>query len=626
MKIRKYILFAVLLFIFPFIVYAKEPTDKMFVEIHIQENGDIKVKELAALSGSYQGRIRNILYQNPTATPFTGIDRDFEGSSLYNGSGITIDKVADVKMEESLTFASMNQLNQIYSAVLDAREGDYQVYQQIENGNGVDLKIYNPSSMHTAFYIEYTIQNAVVVHNDIAELAWNVLGDSYEENIGLFKIRVFLPGEDEDYRVWLKGPLNGEVERTTKSEANATYNFLGAYNPVTIRIMFDKNLVPFASKMSGIDGKNQILAAEKKAADLANQERNKIRMQNTILIGSTVLCVLGTIILFIFLLVSWKKNRKSNFQQDYFRDFPSTYGPEVLEYLLTEKISEKSFSALILSLVEKKALTVEEDKSKKKKDYILTLTEENSSLSVLEKKVLEILITKVGNGKSVSLNGLKNYGNNLTDAEDFMSEYRTFQRLAKENGKKEQFFKNAPAIKMITILFASLSIVPVFLLFSLSTIIPILLLIFLIFIIVITSTRKFYTEKGREDYAKWQAFKHFLEDFSTFDEKELPEVPLWNQYLIYATILGCAETLQKQMKIKLDTMDKEIYSTYDPFLWDHIYLHTTLTHVVNESVHNAVASSRSSIASSQNSSSGGYGGGASFGGGSFGGGGGGGRF
>ncbi len=627
MKKWKSLLLILCLFFMPLVVSAKEATNKLYMDVTILENGDIKIKELAELSGSYNGRLRTIHYQNSQAPIFTGSESDFDGSDIYNGTGITIDKVADVKIADGISFESMNQLHRIFSRVYETPQVAYQVYEETPTVNGVDLKIYNPDRMNTAFYLEYTIQNAVVVHNDVAELAWNLLGDFYQENIGTFEARVHLPGEDQDYRVWLKGPLNGEVERKDNQTAIATYDFIGAYNAVTIRLMFDKNLVPNAVKMSHVDGRELILASEKKAADLANQERERIQNQNKIIIVLTAvwgIVFLSSLGYFIYQL---RKNRKAHFEQDYFRDFPATYGPEVLEYLLKKRIGEDSLSACILSLIEKKIITVEEDSSKKKKEYLFTWNEKEENVTEVEKQVLHLLFKEVGNGKTVSLEAFKNYGKSYHDAQGFIENYQTFISLSTAISKEENFFQNAPFCKIITIMMAMIGIPISFVLLGLEwVIIGLVLLVCLIGVLIYVASSKFYTEKGREDLAKWKALKHFLEDFSTFDEKELPEVTLWGKYLVYATVLGCAETLQKQMKIKIDTMSTNTSLGYDMIFWNRLYLYNTISYSVNQSVHTAVSSSRSSIAASSRSSSGGFGGGASFGGGSFGGGGGGGRF
>ena len=119
------------------------------------------------------------------------------------------------------------------------------------------------------------------------------------------------------------------------------------------------------------------------------------------------------------------------------------------------------------------------------------------------------------------------------------------------------------------------------------------------------------------------AHKRFLKDFGRMDEKQLPEVRLWDKYLVYAVILGCADELAHQMKLKIKEMDTSMidYPYYDPY-----FFHATIYSSLNRGIAQAVSSSRSTIAASQSSSGSGFGGGASGGGGSFGGGGGGGRF
>ena len=149
----------------------------------------------------------------------------------------------------------------------------------------------------------------------------------------------------------------------------------------------------------------------------------------------------------------------------------------------------------------------------------------------------------------------------------------------------------------------------------------------MIALIIFVITRKFYTKKGAEDYAKWMDHKRFLEDFSRFNEKELPEVTLWDKYLVYAVVLDCADKLSKEMELKMPNMDTTdtTYVGYNPYM-RHYIITTNLYSSINSGIHTAVASSRSSIAASQSSSGGGFGGGSIGGGGSFGGGGGGGRF
>ena len=71
------------------------------------------------------------------------------------------------------------------------------------------------------------------------------------ENIGDFQVKVVLPGNDNRLRTWLHGPLNGQIDPTNNG-AEASYDFLGAYNAVSVRLTFNKSLVPTATKFSGM--------------------------------------------------------------------------------------------------------------------------------------------------------------------------------------------------------------------------------------------------------------------------------------------------------------------------------------------------------------------------------------
>ena len=93
---------------------------------------------------------------------------------------------------------------------------------------------------------------------------------------GDYEVKVVLPNSDSDYRVWLHGPLNGNIERTNNKEATGTFNFLGAYNPVSIRLIFNKDLVSNATKVSGLTAKDAIIDYQTELSDEANLERKRM--------------------------------------------------------------------------------------------------------------------------------------------------------------------------------------------------------------------------------------------------------------------------------------------------------------------------------------------------------------
>lgn len=56
------------------------------------------------------------------------------------------------------------------------------------------------------------------------------------------------------------------------------------------------------------------------------------------------------------------------------------------------------------------------------------------------------------------------------------------------------------------------------------------------------------TKLGNELYLKLLGLKNFLNDFGSFEKKDLDEIALWEEYILYAIILNCSDALDKDLK------------------------------------------------------------------------------
>ena len=631
----KKILFGILfiLFLLPLGVKAVETTDQFYIDIKIEENGDLKVRELARISGTYNGRFRTLEYKGPSSKTFVGDEDSFYSSDIYNGSDITDIKVGAIKAN-TITWDLFDKPYVSFEQAEYASAGEYGKY-TLSGDSTIMIKMFMPSSYASVFYLEYTVKDVVVVHNDVAEINWNLLGDSYEENIDDFQARVTLPKDDSDLRVWLKGSektLNGVIKKTNDHQADVSFDFLGAYNPITVRLMFNKSQTPNATKTSGVDGKEKILAVEKKNAEQANAWRNKLQKQNKIIKGVNILWFAAFIISIIVFYFKYDKEYKPEFMHEYMRDLPSDISPEVVEYIMKKKSTSNGFAASICNIIHKKAFTVEEDPNKKK-NYIITADETKfDRLTDDEKIIYDLLITTVGNGKSVTTKELKDYGKKESHATSFLNKFSKWKRSVDKKGKELNIYESITAGKALIVLLGLASIGLFMLDLSMEVWIGAGFLFGILgsIGIIYVSLAKRKTKTGIEEYTKWKAFKKFLIDFGRFDEKELPEIALWEKYLVYATALGCAKEVQKAMQVKINEMYPNGIDKTNPTFADYYYMNRiidmNMASTVSNTVNTAISASRSALASSAASSAGGFGGGSSFGGGSGGGGGGGGRF
>ena len=172
---KKYLRVLILLFILilPIKTYGKEGITNYYIDVTILSNGDIRVKEIFTMNGTFNGMNRIINHKGSTKL-FDGTIDSFKGSAIYNGDSIIINEIKGIPYSNTLKYSDINKPGTIFNEVSYANKGDYGKYTKTNTLNGVDLLIYNPSNKNNAFYIDYTITNMAIIHNDIAELGFNI--------------------------------------------------------------------------------------------------------------------------------------------------------------------------------------------------------------------------------------------------------------------------------------------------------------------------------------------------------------------------------------------------------------------------------------------------------------------
>lgn len=59
-----------------------------------------------------------------------------------------------------------------------------------------------------------------------------------------------------------------------------------------------------------------------------------------------------------------------------------------------------------------------------------------------------------------------------------------------------------------------------------------------------------FTQFGEDEYEKWRALYHFLNSATLMKERTVIELPLWEEYLVYATAFGISEKVIKALEIR----------------------------------------------------------------------------
>ena len=765
----KKVLLIISLFFMPLIVYANT-IENYYINATLENNGDLLVEEYFYINGTFNGMERIIDYANLSASNFIPTASNYGGSKLHNGSGIEILEIRALAKDENFDFTDID--GKLFSETSSASKGDYGVYTENTNINGKTIRMFLPSYKNEAFYIRYIIKNIAILHNDVGELGWNVVGKSLANYINNLVVTVNIPNNKNVPKVWGHGPLNGYTKIIDNKTVTARIINLPSYTAVDIRVAFDKEVINNSSKKSNVNALDKIIKYETIEAEKANREREqkklnaiheieyafknldstpsrtkynelefligcltykldnddlivkqkeffdklytykdnvdeyeynifksylggkesykklekasniidnvfdyelknkmrlelenyknklvKIEMINELKLSLLSLLTLGISYLTYYLYKRNVKVKKANVDPMYIREIPSDLSPECVGLLTDSILNGNEVSAALLDMIRRKVVTYEK-KENGSFDFSYDLL--NDNMDEDDKQVAKLIFKRKFTINSKKI-GKIDYDDFVKWKKQIIRRLRSKFLIEKYDDKKEEVDGNLLVLGLI------FSFTPLFFIgFILLTIyaikryrlkifmwlfIPFNLIILLMsvannhyihfaYIFVVISIiaikmilRRFpvklkikKTEHGISEVNKWNGLRNFLIDFSTINEREIPEVELWEKYLVYATVFGIGEEVLKSMKLKIDS------AHIDPEVFDNYVLFNSINDISSIISSTSTVAAKTSVAASSRmnfpsgGSSGGSFGGSSYGGGYSSGGGGGGGF
>lgn len=266
-----------------------------------------------------------------------------------------------------------------------------------------------------------------------------------------------------------------------------------------------------------------------------------------------------------------------------------------------------------------------------KDKYATNLTED-------EKCIFEILLDAAGNSNTITIKEFEKYAKVHYEKiyNDMNSLIGLVGKYEERSGKIDLDKKEVQ--KKLRIKF-SIYLVITFILLPCGIILVPVVPVFFIGLILCTivcarnvSKINILSERGYQESKQWLALKKYMEDYSLLKEKNVPDIVLWEKFLVYATVFGISKNVIKQLKV----VHPELFDTNNQTMRSYGYWNVvcnerfgsngfdSLSHGL-EKVYTKASSAYSAAHSSDSSGSGGGGGFSSGGGGGSGGGGCGGR-
>ena len=298
----------------------------------------------------------------------------------------------------------------------------------------------------------------------------------------------------------------------------------------------------------------------------------------------------------------------------------------------------------MISLIRKKYLTIDSNGSlltDEKANYLIKKVEDLSNKEPLnedEQFVMNLLFEKLFKDGSFTMEEFEKKMKKEDSATLYSNSIVSWKKKSIERAKKKHYYDNIAASRSFTLfgfiggILTIYSIMYCYLLYYLPTMFIIfgaLNLSIASFMIcycnLITRKSKF----GIEEYTKWMAFKKFLSEFSHFEDYDIMSVVMWDEFLVYANVLGIADLVEKQMRIKLkDHSLNEMEYNHRLYPSDYLFIYWHMNRVSRRMVvyshiaHQTMVAAKAAKAASSAgkiSGSGRFGGSSSFGGGGHGG-------
>lgn len=603
MKLKKLLSLSIIiiafLLLFSIKVDAFQELRELTFEVQINEDGSMNITE------------NWNIYIEETNTLFKTFEID---NSKY--SEITNVQVVEKTKSKDKRFTRIYE--EMYHVTKDC-------YYAMENSNGmfeIAWGVGMDDDYDTRQYqISYTVKDAIGKYNDYSELYWQFIGDNFEIDADIIKGTIILPKNamsKEDIKVWgHTEDLNGQIYVTDLNKIEFTINDYSSGNYVEVRSLMPNDMITYTGRIYNKNILEEVLLEETRWANEANERREKVRnIARNIAIVTGIVTIFFTGIFYKNIVKWWmlEKKFKPTTKLKYFRELPyENATPAEAIFMMSSGANvsfSASFSANILELCLNKYVSLEVLKKgrtfKSDQVKITLLDKDDSTLKQDIKLTLDFLKEIAGEEKEVTTKQITKYLEKHVSKVDKLNN-KLKGIIEKEESKNGNYndknYEERSKWWAFGIIYIILMIFPMMLMTYLSEmnvenfeLVPFALMIVLLVNIILSFmiSRKInvFSQKGIDEKEKWKAFKKYMEDFSLLKEKEVPELILWEKYLVFATAFGISEKVLKQLKViypEITEMNSAMYN----YTYINIMSSLNIGECINSSVYSAIGSSGS---------------------------------
>lgn len=494
------------------------------------------------------------------------------------------------------TLGSADNPVDIESAGIVGKEGSFSSFRyssskanktyDIEGIGEQTVKLYNHSNLGQpiTYQIKYTLDNVGVRYSDVSELYWKFIGDEWQGSTEDITCTIYLPvqkGETivSEQNTWAfgHGPLDGDVSFNGSSIVYKVPKVRhGSF--AEARVLFPATWLSSDAKLVDEDHLQSTLAEEKEWGEQANVRREQAKVFVQI---SLVLTISASIVMVIIFVRYYRKKRAFNssvFDDMYYSDRLDDIHPAVLDHIYHGKATEDGLSACIMRLLDKKILQFAEPSQN---GYFIVKTHKIARAHAIDKLFFELfleqflisekpkeVVSKTAKGDAfIKVDAFKNASKEekevLADSFTLWKNKIEVEAIAEglevpilEESKEEYSYGHIRHIGVTAALVGGISFAVCFILFWIAgfswfmwlLLLPLLAIFLSLCILLWSEPGIVFTDDGFTLYLKMKALKRWLKDFTSLSQSVSQDVVLWNQYMIYATILRISKKVAEELQ------------------------------------------------------------------------------
>ena len=547
-------------------------------------------------------------------------------------SDITNVQVSEITNGRARNFTKINTL--MYHVTKDSYYGMINDDGNFEIAWGVGL---DDSSATKKYQISYTVEDAIAKYNDYAELYWQFVGSDFEINADKITGTITLPSQapsKDEIKVWgHTEDLNGEIYVTDLDKISFELDGFNSGRYVEIRTLFPTSMIVSTSRTHDADILEYVIDEETEWANEANARRARRDATNFLI---TLVVIIVCVLLSVFSILraikqankfKGKAKYKPTQELEYYRDLPrenATPAQSLYVYFETKSgIADndigRAVSATLLNLNLKKHIEFQVEKEKNKEKITMKiLNADTKDLSADEKVVFEFLQKACKDNNEITVKEFEKYIKR-TSTTDILAlktniNGQTKRELIKQqiyDAEQEKVYKDQSSqttIYALIIFFAIFAIAFTSEFLNVFGYIGIFGLIVCQVIAIVINSRTLkkinvYTQKGIDEKEMWRGLKKYMEDFSMLDKREVPEIAIWEHFLVFATAFGIADKVLKQLKVVYPNIENDL--NVNTYTCMYFMMNTNFS----SSFSNAISTSMSSAYTSASGGGGGFSGG-----------------